>query len=412
MFTTVLRQPPGHPWKPPQWELLLPSMVVINVIIISLCDGTSIPLLAFKLATEELETFNIRVVVIDTYVFENNATVRELAASLREHINWPGTVTIFDDIATFPDLAASLSPPTGALIVVMAGTPCTAISRGARRATRKFNFGLHAPPSNLWWLAHKGIHTIAHRFKFRFVSFVENVIPGSQVDLTELDATAGVRHTMSQHLSQPGTRDRYVWTSMAFSTPQDINDYSPWYKFPDDFTMDFDSHSRRKYPTLRAIIPDKLFTLATQPSRLDHDEPSMLQKFFIHHVPTRQKILPPIEVLVAIMGLPPSTAVAFRKAAPCTGLVTFINPAAQARTTPCGQHFWCGPCSDIVKALGNAWHGVTAAAHLRQLLATHIYFIDTYDVSDTKDLLTKETFPFHHFPHICPAQCIHNRSVL
>ena len=101
---------------------------------------------------------------------------------------------------------------------------------------------------------------------------------------------------------------------MAFSTPQDITDYSPWYKFPNDFTMDFDSHSRRKYPTLRAIIPDKLFTLATQPCRLDHDEPSMLQKFFIYHVPTKQKILPPIEVLVAIMGLPPLTATAFRKA--------------------------------------------------------------------------------------------------
>jgi hypothetical protein len=96
---------------------------------------------------------------------------------------------------------------------ILTGTPCQAISRGARLTGRR-KFGLHAMPSKLWHVAYAGIYHLQILIGIaRLITFSENVIPGNAADLKELDEQSGFRYSMDSTPNEGIARQRYLWSN-------------------------------------------------------------------------------------------------------------------------------------------------------------------------------------------------------
>ena len=401
----------GHPWRPPAWQTQVQHAVTFNVILISICDGTGIPLLAMLTAIHHLKQRGIHITLVQTFTFENNRDSIMMARSLRAAIKYPEPVTEYEDLHMYPTLVDSMHIPANTIVFTMTGTPCTSISRGASYAVRSRDFGLHGKPSNLWWKVHAGNIKLQQRIGTRFVFFAENVVPANNIDLEELDSTAGYRNLMVTLAQEGASRARMSWTSIAYAQPSNaILLKLPSGTLPGNFTLDKNPQSTRAYPTLRTIIPCRLWEMAQPPHTMTKHEELEIKRFFIYNRSSQQYELPSMQALGHLMSVPPYVMKAFELVHPCKKTVVLIKHAVLSKQT-CGKEVWCDGCCTIASALGSAWNASTTSRHIAQLFATYAFFHD-FPPDWTALLLKEETFKIPGHQHNCEADCKFNRKHL
>ena len=398
------------PWRPQSWETEVLQHICFGIYVFSTCDGTGLPLLALLAALHHLQQRRIHYKIIHTFIWETDSDSITMCRKLRESIQYPGHVTEFTDVKGFPRFCETVFIPNNILVLALSGFPCTRISRGARMATRTWDFGLHAPPSNLWWDIHQGYVTLQQRLAFRLITFNENVIPANMIDKAELNNTAGHCQVMNTIRTEGAPRDRFAWTSLGYASPSEtIIMEIPPHRLPEGFYMDV-RRSNRMYPVLRAIIPSRLYALAADPHSVPEPERSELQKFFIYDPSTYSTRLPTITMLAAFMAVPAVATSAFIEAFPCKPNFGMHSKDGILTSQNCTDHVWCENCSIIAKALGAAWNASTTSRHIAQLLATFAYFCD-FPPDITDGILAEETFQYID-PHICTSTCPRNRKSL
>ena len=278
-------------------------------------------------------------------------------------------------------------------------------------AKRKYDYGLHAPLSNLWWAIHRGYNTLQGRFQNKLITFNENVIPANRIDKEALDRTAGHCQMMNTLTTAGAPRDRFAWESIAYANPsENIIIVIPEPVLPTGYKMD-QNNSNRRYPVLRAIIPSRLCDLAASPEEVPEQERNDLSKFFIYDTINNMHRLPSTQMLSVFMAVPHYAIPAFITAFPCQHIVTYQNKQGRVITEECAIHVWCENCSNIAKALGAAWNPSTTSRHIAQLLATLASFCD-FPNDIVPVVLEQETFKYDFGPHICSDKCYLNRTVL
>ena len=399
------------PWRPEPWQTAVAQPICFALFIISICDGTGIPLLALLAALHHLARQNIHFRICHTFIYEIDKDSSKMCRELRTSINYPGPVTEFSNASDFPNFCQQVFVPNNVLILALTGFPCTAISRGAKYATRNRDYGLHAPPSNLWWTIQAGYHILQNRFGLRLITFNENVVPANQLDKTALDNTAGHCQTMNTLPTEGAPRNRFSWTSIAYATPTtDIFISLPQQQLPPGYKMDAQA-SNRKYPVLRAIIPSRLYELAQAPNTVPQEEQNELRKFFIYEQITATTRFPSIPILASFMAVPQKAIAAFTRAFPCIVTISLHNQHGILVKQKCTDQVWCENCSTIARALGAAWNASTTSRHIAQLLATFASFCD-FPIDFTDLILEEETFKYTGPTHICTATCPFNRTSL
>ena len=354
---------------------------------------------------------NVHINIAKTYIFESNADSIKMCTALRSTTNYPGQVFEFTDAAIYPHIASTIDIPSDVKIISLTGTPCTSISRGARFATRKHNYDLHGHPSNVWWNAHAGHVALQRRVGNRLLTFGENVVPANHIDMSELDATAGHRNSMITLPSEGAQRSRIAWSSIAYAEPDTtIIVELPSNVLPFPFQFDVDHTTRRNYPTLRTIIPSRMYELAQPPHTIQKYEEEQLKKFFVYDTSKRKYVLPPMSVLGHLMAVPIYVIQAFQQVHPCAGTVQIITHNLVQRQS-CGEQVWCEGCSTIASALGSAWNLSTTARHLMQMISTYAFFLD-FPEDWTETILDAEMFRFPTQCHQCTPTCKYNRQHL
>ena len=178
------------------------------MMVVSICDGTGLPLLSLLAAIHKLKQKNIHITIVSTFIFEKNADSAKMCRKLREIIQYPGIVTEYQEAETYRTFANTMHIPDNTVVFCMTGTPCTSISRGAKFATRCNNYGIHGSPSNVWWHVHAGHAALPQRIHHKLIVFGENVVPANHLDLQELDATAGYRNLMTTLAGEGASRAR------------------------------------------------------------------------------------------------------------------------------------------------------------------------------------------------------------
>ena len=398
------------PWRPEPWEASVAQPVCFGLFVMSICDGTGIPLLALMAALRHLQQRGIHYKIIHTFIWENDVDSIKLGQHLRSSIHYPGHVTGFKDAKDFPRFCKTVFIPNDVLVLALTGFPCTRISRGARMATRHHDYGLHAPPTNLWWDIHQGYVILQQKVSVCLITFNENVIPANRIDKNELDNTAGHCQLMNTIRSEGAPRDRFSWTSIGYSQPtEEVIVVMPPQHLPMGLFMD-SWGSSRMYPVLRAIIPSRLYTLALDPSSIPAAEKAELRKFFLYESRTGNLVLPNIDTMAMFMAVPPAATQAFAQAFPCKPTFKLHNKDGQLVEFKCQEQVWCENCSTIAKALGAAWNTSTTARHVSQLLATFAMFCDFPD--DITDIILEEETCKYSKPHYCTDKCVKNRNAL
>jgi hypothetical protein len=216
---------------------------------------------------------------------------------------------------------------------------------------------------------------------------------------------------MTTLAGEGASRARMSWTSIAYSEPDaEILIKLPDKKFPVPFQIDKDPSSTRQYPTLRTIIPSRLYEMAQPPHSMSKHEQEEIKRFFIYNTSKLKYVLPPMEVLGNLMCVPFYVIQAFQQVHPCKLSVTLIQGSLVVKQE-CGEQVWCDGCSTIAAALGSAWNVSTTSRHIVQLLSTYASYID-YPEEWSYIILEAETFKFPKMPHTCHPNCVYNRKHL
>ena len=124
---------------------------LIPIVIVSICDGTGLPLLCTILALDWLtEVYGVTFTIQGTIIFEKDPNCRSLCRQLLQTFEYPGPVVMYEDVSKIMSWAIRFILPSTWYMLVIGGTPC--------RAHRKRDYGIHAPPSNLWWPVYSAIN--------------------------------------------------------------------------------------------------------------------------------------------------------------------------------------------------------------------------------------------------------------
>ena len=230
------------------------------------------------------------------------------------------------------------------------------------------------------------------------------------IDKAELNNTAGHCQVMNTINTEGAPRERFSWSSIGYAQPSpQLIIAVPSQQLPAGFYMDC-WKSNRAYPVFRAIIPSRLYTLATDPDSMEESERIELRKFFIYDSSTSRARLPDIALLSTFMSVPAMASTAFMAVFPCKTNFIMNDKNGNRIDQQCTNQVWCENCSTIAKALGAAWNVSTTSRHLAQLLATFATFCDfPEDITDI--ILEEETFHYKN-PHVCTNNCPKNRTAL
>ena len=376
--------------------------VIIYVLVFSICNGIGTPLLALL---DAIKAFNsastvFHLQIAHTIIFEILDSSNRICQDLTRLAFYPNSLQFMGNVDGFPAYVEHIFANSlwqnflaTALVVVLTGTPCQSISRGARLTNRRW-FGLHAAPSNVWHAAHHGLVNL-HRFLGykRLITMCENVIPFNSIDLNHLDRTAGFRQDMNPLVEDGITRPRFAWTSTK------VQFLKPWEQIILHFARlppGWKYNMTVAFPTLRACFPFLFWKHIQDPLLLSPSDKATVQACYIYS-PQGWR-LPTIELWMQFMGLPSNLHDAFKLSLACTGNIKVFKDTG-VDTYACGIHCYCDNCCQVLQALGESWNLQVATRFLKDLLWTHMTIREDEDVGQFYDY--GSTIPFH----ICSGTC-------
>ena len=378
----------------------------------SLCNGIGNPLLALQRAVEDLELTGSRVRIHSTFIFEKDDDVNKMCKHALLAHAYPGKVHWLGDLTQFPNHASNLKVQSTSTwhyrIIVLTGTPCKSISRGCRMNRNRTRFGIHASPSNLWWLAHQGITDLQVEHGRYLLTFIENVVPMER-DLAILDRAAGFRHNMHVPTSAGAPRDRFFWSNWRFVIPNPshlesgprVGILEPTRtRLPAGFQY---SSSSGQLPCLRAIFPKLFWDAANQIPGFTAQDLQTVRQCKLWDENLRIFRLPTLEIWGLMVGMTEEHIKVMRDALPCKGDIASW-PGEFRITGFCSEWAYCENCSIILSALGECWHLEVTSHVLSHCL---IPFIEQF--SQPKSI--RESFTYVNV-HICSNTCPLARNFL
>ena len=381
-----------------------PSTILL--VIYSLCNGIGVPLVALAQAVHRFNQGqnHLKLEIHTTFVYETNALANTINHRMLKRGNaYPGHLHYCGDLDQFPrDVVThgSLLAPLNVVAVVLTGTPCKSVSSGCRMNPNRNSFGIHASPSNLWFTAHRGLVELQCRMECRMITFIENVVPGNRSDLQVFDQMAGHRHSMNVPTHQGAPRPRYIWTNVHWRqciplpTRHDATvscATSARKPLPTGWHY---THQSKGLPCLRAIFPRLFWQYANEDETLTNQDNMTVQQCLLFHEPSEDIRLPPLDIWGDQLGLNMYHIQECIRAAPCHKHITVHPTTSSYYSTTCGRVAYCGNCSDIVAALGEAWHLDVAEAHLFKTLAS--FFAEPF---------CPPTFIYNQPCHWCTEAC-------
>ena len=381
------------------------------IFLFSLCNGIGNPMLIVRDSVEDLQLLNYQIVLHSTFIYEVDEQANDYCKTILQATAFPGNIYFAGDLAKFADHAAALtiqlhSGSDDFLVIVTAGTPCKSISFGSRLNVSRTQFGLHAPPSNVWWLAYSGIKILYTKYPNRLLTFVENVRP-PEVDLRELDRTAGHRNTMNVPSGAGIPRNRFVWTNYPF--PNFPPDFLSQQRTRDQygrpilpFPLQYQSRSSG-LPCLRAIFPKLFWQQAEEDPALSAQDKNTVQSCYIWNAITEKVTLPPLAVWCDMLGFPVHLLQAIQSKFPCSGQIR-TWPASGLLEGACGDWAYCPACSSFLQALGESWH-VDVTRHYFTTFLLHYFEHHRYNTES-------KPFAFIVPEHKCGPKCIFSRRHL
>ena len=383
----------------------------ILLYIYSICNGIGSPLLAIQWAVDNynayLQEHEPSLEITETYIYEISTLANQVAQALLEMSRYPGSVHYLGDVTDFHIHARSLPlnipPGFQYRVLSLSGTPCKSISIACTRSPHRKAFGLHAFPSNVFWAAHSGLTCLQQDHREWFWSFAENVIPGSHIDLKELDKHLGYRQLMAVPPGAGAPRSRFIWTSVrcdvpAFQGPPTDNQGRlclpiGWqYRSP-----------KKGLPCMRAIFPFLFWKFVQDIDNMTRADQEVVTSCQLWHEETQLVRLPSLEIWAAAMGLDTVILNRVKLVLPCKGVVRTWQP--EMTVGKCGVWAYCDPCCEILTLLGEGWHLLVASHFVRHS------FVQFMDVA--KDpLMYQQIVQLHTEVHVCSPSCHLSRKRL
>ena len=223
------------------------------------CSGSGVGELAIQLALQKLWTNNIQLAFIGGLSYEIDEDALRLHAIITN--DCPIKLTPRGNIKQWPQNTQLAPNEPNILKLLVAGTPCEQISRGALDTQYKKKIGLHAEPSNIIWLWHEGVVNILRKYQHTDVAvFSEQVVPYDDKIITQLSNILGNQRRVecSQWGGATRTRDFYLIPEINISPIP--TKAARTYNLRDGWRWPIPKlqHLMTPPPTLRAIYPELL----------------------------------------------------------------------------------------------------------------------------------------------------------
>ena len=390
----------------------------IKLTVVSMCNGIGVPLIALHHSLKLMKVQGHEFSIINSVVIEHNEDAAKLNESTLQQHGYPGNIFA---IKKMEDLSQwilehlcenSGVPWKDTMLLVMTGTPCKSISYGCKANKNRTQFGIHASPSNVWFLAHSAIFQLCQIFSpADRIIMVENVVPPNADDLRTLDEMAGFRQNMSSPTNHGGTRNRYAWTSIPIDKdcPTIYNfNFLDIIKMPGTFV--FQTH--RKFPVLRAIFPKLIEEYTQEPCTLSQQDRQTISDCYVLHQESNEPILPPLALWAVQMGMDNKMLQAWQSVFPCMAEIQVYSSSTGTRKEKCGICTYCHSCSTIISHLGEAWNLKTTTTTLFQLLFTFCKNRQGPTDQDITRQFDIMSFQYNYVPHTCSIFCDKVRSNL
>ena len=382
-----------------------------SIIVISICNGIGIPLVALITAIKILQTNGIQIQFEYTLTVEKNREANRINQNMMRTHEYPGQVQHMDNLEDLPawinqHMQKSQDPDhitNRCFILVLSGTPCKSISQGARMNPNRLTFGIHASPSNLWFYAYQSIYNIARTFDASHrIIFVENVVAANKVDTEELDKTAGFRSDMHTTNADGIRRRRHIWTSIEIESPRAMD--IPLKEM--DNSKQWSVQSGHPYPTLRAIFPTLFWRALDEDQSLSDQDKRTVAQCFVLHQPTNTPRLPDIGLWSRMMGIDQKSYEAIIQTLPCLGEISVHPPyPKRSRIEQCGLHAYCHNCSEILSHLGEAWNLRSSTERLTMTIKAFADMHDKNTIEEAMYLLQHRSFRYEVEPHVYSDTC-------
>ena len=376
----------------------------ILLFVYSLCNGIGSPLLALQWAVDSYNNTKDdeqdAAIIVQTYIFETSTSANQVNDALLRRSNYPGEVHHMGDIKEFSRHASNLvlliPPGRSYRVLVLSGTPCKSISAACRRSIHRKLYGIHANPSNVFWLAHAGLVRLQSDHHSWLWSFAENVMPGSQIDLSILDAHLGHRHAMCVPCQAGAPRRRYIWTNVPTTVPTyACNELYPEFRLPSGWHLGTGFTS---LPCVRAIFPFLIWKYANQDPELSSQDRRVVDNCLLWHSQTNRWRLPTMMIWAGAMGLDETIMTTIMTVFPCLGTVRRFCPVTC--TEDCGIWAYCDNCCQILTMIGEGWHLYIASHHVFHAFSQFMHFASDHLLYDKYFLFTQ---PIHECSQHCPA---------
>ena len=328
---------------------------------------------------------------------------------------YPGHISFEGDLHGFPQLIMHLflnnewkEWTKDCYFLILTGTPCQSISRGARLTGRR-KFGLHVMPSKLWHVAYAGIYHIQILIGIaRLITFSENVIPGNAADLKELDEQSGFRYKMDSTPNEGIARQRYLWSNrkipFVIKLPRDMttdrSEMPPRYTFATPLGL-------KGIPALRACFPNLFWEYVFDPKTMSRQDNITMEACKVikskysdteYYKDDHGKRLPPLFLWAQWMGLDEVSIDILLDNTKCSHLVQVNRRDQPTHKELCGINGYCHGCSETLHALGEAWN-----------LQTTTRFLATILLGVVKNVSAGQ-FNYTIPPHICTEDCPKTRN--
>ena len=390
---------------PPEWDSHETRIVhrTFLVIVYSICNGMGLPLLALHTPCKKLADTGTRFHILVVFIFEINKDANVMSESIISTLASPFNVQLLGNADSFvshinqleflvnPGLRSHL------LVLVMLGTPCQAISRGSALNGKRKRYGLHASPSNVWFHAYCGIHTLFQKLGDQLVVFSENVNCPNELDRQTLNQTAGFCNEMNTRASEGGTRSRLLWTSIRIAVrPSPSNSDHTRMRLPMPYQY---RTTWQTLPCLRAIFPKLFWNHVSDPDSVPSYDKTTIAQCTLWNEHLEEEVLPSIEIWAMQMGITKEVVAGLLSKFPChININVFLVKEVRSSVQTCSINMYCDNCCTILHALGEGWNVNTTSSYLHQFLYTIAFHHQA-------GFHKAEKFQYNMTPHVCTDDC-------
>jgi hypothetical protein len=265
-----------------------------------------------------------------------------------------------------PDILKKSGPDT--VILCIAGTECTDISRAKKWSIPEGKSALHAFHSRTFFFWHAGVHALAHAIgPTRLIHVCELPECREKRDDDELTRFMGKPITTNASEWNHATRRRLWRSSPQISSASHlkpcVTSVKPLRTMRDGSVWAPGDASARSSPT-PVVLRRYWFHLVERHSQTGYATLESWERLTIDclkvKLRTGQKAFAGVNFFLEHLGLADTPVAEITDLFPCKGVVSTLTGAppqnSNEESAACGQHRFCDHCCEGIRVLGGAWH--------------------------------------------------------